>query len=123
MLSKDIKDRIEYVAGYVQGNLTDWFLVKKEIIVHAFPGQLRKTVGFSKRHRNTKKMLLNEFDLEVIRYWELLTGIKLEIDPEKLHDPNWVHRRKGWALNGGKEKQQQAENDERSKNENPSSDH
>ena len=102
-LSDIIREKIEYVASYVQGSCTDWFKVKQEII-RSLPGYMRKKVGFSKRHRNTKKMLINSFDMEVINYWEIITGIRLVIDKERMHDPNWVHRPKGWALNGGKEK-------------------
>ena len=103
MLSDFVKQRIEYVASYVQGSLTDWFRLKQEIL-RSMSGQLRKSVGLSKRHRSTKKMIINDVDREVIAYWELITGIKLWIDPARLHDPNWVSRPKGWALNGGKER-------------------
>jgi len=107
-----LKEKIEYVASYVQGSCTDWFLVKKEI-VRSMPGHLRTNIGFSIRHRNTKKMLINDFDREVINFWKLLTGIDLFIDPARLHDPTWVHRPKGWALNGNKEKYLQASNAEK----------
>jgi hypothetical protein len=102
-LSEYAKERIEYVASYVQGSVTDWFRLK-QIILQAVPGQHRKSIGMSKRHRSTKKMLINDIDREVITYWELITGVKLWIDPARLHDPNWTYRPKGWALNGGKQK-------------------
>ena len=102
-LPDNVKERIEYVASYVQGSLTDWFLLKQEIL-RSMPAKMRKIVGLSKRHRNTKKMLINDVDREVIAYWELITGIKLWIDPQRLHDPNWVYRKRGWALNGNKER-------------------
>jgi hypothetical protein len=34
----------------------------------------------------------------VILYWHEQTGVRLFVSPEKLHDPNWKHRKKGWAL-------------------------
>jgi hypothetical protein len=102
------KERIEYVASYVQGSVTDWFRLKR-IILQGIPGQHRKSIGMSKRHRSTKKMILNDVDHEVIAYWELITGVKLWIDPTRVHDPSWVSRPKGWALNGGKEKLLQTE--------------
>ena len=107
-LSDIVKEKIEYVASYVQGSLTDWFLIKQEII-RQMPGQLRNQTGFSKRHRNTKKMFVNDAELEAMELWQLLTGIKPTIDPVRSHDPNWVSRPRGWALNGGKEKILQTE--------------
>ena len=108
-LSNIVKEKIEYVASYVQGSLTDWYLIKKEIM-RQVPGHLRPYVGFTKRHRNTKKMIMNDVEKEAMELWELLTGIKPVIDPNRTHDPNWIPRPKGWALNGGKEKLLQAEN-------------
>jgi hypothetical protein len=108
-LSDIVKEKIEYVASYVQGSLTDWYLIKKEIMSQV-PGHLRAYVGFTKRHRNTKKMIMNDVEKEAMDLWELLTGIKPVIDPARTHDPNWIPRPKGWALNGGKEKILQAEN-------------
>lgn len=107
-LPDSVKEKIEYVASYVQGSLKDWFLLKQEIL-RSMPGQLRKSVGLSKRHRSTKKMIINDIDKEVIEYWELLTGIKLWIDTNRLHDPKWISRPRGWALNGGKQKATQEE--------------
>mgnify|MGYP003349408879 FL=1 len=108
-LSNIVKEKIEYVASYVQGSLTDWYLIKKEII-RQVPGHLRSRIGFTKRHRNTKKMITNDIEQEAMDLWELLTGIKPIIDPNRTHDPNWVSRPKGWALNGGKERILQEEN-------------
>jgi hypothetical protein len=102
-LTEFMKERVEYVASYVQGSVTDWFILKC-IILQGIPGQHRKSLGLSKRHRSTKKMIMNSIDHEVIAYWELITGVKLRIDPARLHDSNWVSRPKGWALNGGKER-------------------
>ena len=102
-LSDILKEKIEYVASYVQSSCIDWFKIKQEII-RSLPGYMRKKTGFSKRHKNTKKMIINDFDREVIKYWEEITGLRLFIDESKLHNPEWIHRPKGWALNGGKEK-------------------
>jgi len=102
-LSNILKEKIEYVASYVQGSLTDWYLIKKEI-VRQVPGHHRPYVGFTKRHRSTKKMIMNDIEKEAMELWELLTGIKPVIDPTRTHDSNWVSRPRGWALNGGKTK-------------------
>ena len=115
-----VKERVEYVASYVQGNVTDWFILKR-IILQAIPGQHRKSIGLSKRHRSTKKMILNDMDREVIAYWELITGVTLWIDPSRLHDPTWVSRPKGWALNGGKERLLQAETERKANGDSSSS--
>lgn len=102
-LSDIVKEKIEYVASYVQGSITDWYLIKREIMIQ-MPGHLRPYVGFTKRHRNTKKMITNDLEKEAMELWELLTGIRPVIDPSRTHDPSWVYRPRGWALNGGKEK-------------------
>ena len=75
-----LKEKIDYVASYVQNNVTDWFLLKR-IILQAIPGQYRKTVGLSKRHRSTKKMVLNDMDKEVIAYWPALIP-KILVEPK-----------------------------------------
>ncbi len=120
-LPNSVKEKLEYVASYVRGSLTDWFLLKT-VILQSFRGIERKAVGLSKRHRSTKKMFVNDTDKEVIEYWELLTGVKLWIDPQRLHNPNWISRPKGWALNGGKERAIEEEAN-RKKNGDSSSDH
>jgi hypothetical protein len=107
-LSDIVKEKIEYVASYVQGSITDWYLIKREIMIQ-MPGHLRPYVGFTKRHRNTKKMLINDTEKEAMDLWELLTGIRPVIDLNRTHDPNWIYRPRGWALNGGKEKILQTE--------------
>ena len=112
-LSDFVKEKIKYVASYVQGSITDWFLIKREII-RQVPGKDRKYIGFTKRHQDTKKMLINDLEKEAIELWELITGIKPVIDPKRIHDPDWIKRPRGWALNGGKQKILQEE-DERKK--------
>ena len=74
------------------------------------PGHFRAYVGFTKRNRNTKKMITNDIEKEAMALWELFTGIKPVIDPKRTHDPNWIPRPRGWALNGGKERILQEEN-------------
>ena len=102
-------EKIEYVASYVQASLTDWYLIKREIM-RQMPGHLRRYTGFSKRHRHTKKMLMNDVEREAMELWELFTGVKPVIDLARTHDDQWVSRKKGWALNGGKQKLLQEQN-------------
>jgi hypothetical protein len=96
-LSELAKDRIAYVAAYVQDSITDWFVLKIEIL-RAFGRFDRKKLGMSRRHPSTEKLFVNEADREIMEYWELLTGIKPFVDETKLHDPNWVYRPSGWRL-------------------------
>ena len=90
-----LKDRIDEVIGYVADTTDDYLLVKRQLI-NNFPSSSRSL--FSARHPCTKKHELNDFDLAVIEYWLTQTGVQLKIPPEKLHDPTWKHRKKGWAL-------------------------
>lgn len=120
-LSDFVKEKIIYVASYVQDSITDWFLIKREII-RQIPGFKRQYTGFSKRHKDTKKMIINDTEKEAMKFWELITGVEPVIDPKRIHDPSWVKRPKGWALNGGKEKILQKQN-EGKKTESPSDNH
>lgn len=103
VLSDYLKERIQYVAAYIGTASDSWPVIKKHIVI-SMPGQRRKGLGFSRRHRFTKKMTLNEFDKAVMLYWSELTGVYPKIPETLLHDEGWVRRPKGWALNGGKEK-------------------
>ena len=91
----NLKQRIDEVADYVGNTTTDYLTVKRQLI-NNFPSSSRSL--FSARHPCTKKHQLNDFDHAVILYWFEQTGIRLRIDQEKLHDPEWEHRKKGWAL-------------------------
>jgi hypothetical protein len=91
----NLKERIDEVIGYVGDTTADYLVVKRQLI-NNFPSASRNL--FSARHTCTKKHQLNEFDQAVILYWYSQTGIHLEIDPNKLHDPDWKHKKKGWAL-------------------------
>lgn len=91
----NLKERIDEVIGYVGDSTTDYLVVKRQLI-NNFPSTYRNL--FSARHPCTKKHQLNEFDQAVILYWLDQTGMRLEIDPIKLHNPDWIHRKKGWAL-------------------------
>jgi hypothetical protein len=91
----NLKERIDEVIGYVGDTTTDYLTVKRQLI-NNFPSSSRSL--FSARHPCTKKHQLNEFDQAVILYWLDQTGVRLQIEPQKLHDPEWEHRKKGWAL-------------------------
>lgn len=55
-------------------------------------------------------MLMNDVEREAMELWELFTGVKPVIDLARTHDDQWVSRKKGWALNGGKQKLLQEQN-------------
>jgi hypothetical protein len=99
----NLKERIDEVIGYVGDSTTDYLAVKRQLI-NLFPSSFRNL--FSVRHPCTKKHILNEFDQAVILYWLSQTGVLLIIDPNKLHDPDWIHKKKGWALSLLNDKQQ-----------------
>ena len=90
-----LKERINEVIGYIGDTTADYLLIKRQLI-NNFPTPSRAL--FSARHPCTKKHTLNDFDRAVMEYWEQETGVKLELDPAKLHDPGWEQKKKGWAL-------------------------
>lgn len=94
-IPEKLKERIDEVAEYV-GTTTSDFLVVKRQLINCFPPTERWR--FSHRHNSTRKHTLNGFDQEVIEYWFQSTGIRLVVNPNKLHDPGWEHRKKGWSL-------------------------
>lgn len=95
MIPNKLKEIIDYVIEYVGTGSNDWFLIKKEL-VNLFPPKERSR--FSRRHYSTKKHLINDFDREVIKYWEDKTGNKLFIDEGRLHPKSWKRKPKGWGL-------------------------
>jgi hypothetical protein len=100
---------INYGIEYMGTVTDDWFRIKKEL-ANLFPPEERSR--FSRRHYSTKKHILNLFDKSVITYWEKTTGIKLRIDPKKLHPENWVQRKHGWGLREFNEKRRKQRHQE-----------
>ena len=95
MLSESIKSQISFVADFIGNDCEDWVKIKTEILKNV-RNETRKL--FSKRHKSSKKQVLNDFDREVIAYWSTLTGCVPSIPPEKVHDPEMVFNQKGWGL-------------------------
>src|SRR5574337_2117090 len=91
----NLKERIDMVIAYVGDFTDDWLRIKKELI-NSFPRNQRHL--FSLRHECTKKQIPNAFDESVMAYWKSKTGVEPVIAPDKLHDPDWIQRKKGWAL-------------------------
>ena len=94
-IPKHLLRRVDEVIGFI-GDTTQNYLKVKMQIINNFPNSGRNL--FSRRHSSTKKHKLNEFDRAIITYWKSKTGIKLEVEPTMLHDPDWEHRKKGWGL-------------------------
>jgi hypothetical protein len=95
MLKEEHKKLIDEVIYMINNSSNDWFFIKKIIVNHFSPKQRK---NFSRRHYSTKKHILNSFDKEVIKYWQIKTGTILIIDKNKLHDDSWEQKPKGWAL-------------------------
>ena len=94
-LSVEIKEKIKFVADYIGNSTNDWLTIKKQLI-NNFAGSQRGL--FSKRHPRTKKQIVNDFDRLVMDYWYLLTGVSVILDKNKIHDPDWIYKPKGWRL-------------------------
>lgn len=90
-----VKRRIEEVAAYVQDTTSDWKLVKIEL-VKSMPREERRR--FSKRHPSSRKMLMNDFEREIIRLWKEITDVELKLNPEEAHPKDWTYKPLGWAL-------------------------
>jgi len=78
-MRKDDRDRIldqlQFVMTYV-GDNDDWVTVKKQILL-GIPSSLRK--NFSTRDSKTKEQRLNDFEEELINYYEQITGVRLKL--------------------------------------------
>jgi hypothetical protein len=95
-LPERIKNRVIFVSEYIGTSTNDWLIIKKRILFSLNKNDRRL---FSKRHRYTKKQIINEFDKLVMDFWQSLTNVKLYISPNKIHDTNWKHDKPhGWAL-------------------------
>lgn len=95
MLSKQLKEKIEWTILYVGNECDDWLRIKMEIINNTTNDE---RVKFSRRHQNSWKQIVNDFDKEVMDYWYKRTGVKLVIPKEKLHDESIIYQPKNWGL-------------------------
>jgi hypothetical protein len=94
-LEEKHKAKIRYVASYIGNTTSEWLVIKRHLI-NAFDSKDRSL--FSTRHPKTKKQIVNDFDKLVMEYWYLITGVRVVLDPSKIHDPNWIYKPKGWRL-------------------------
>lgn len=99
-----ILQRLEYVSKYLKGLTNDWLDVKKQLLslTHCSYRQL-----FSRRHKTTKKHVLNDLEKAIIVEWKKITGDDLYLSPEKTHDPNWVQKGPGWFLKERRRKERE----------------
>ena len=70
-----ILDQLQFVMTYV-GDNDDWVTVKKQILL-GISSSLRK--NFSTRASKTKEQWLNDFEEELINYYEQITGVRLKL--------------------------------------------
>jgi hypothetical protein len=79
------------------GTDTDQWLVVKRHLINNLPIEYRNLLSL--RHPTTLKQQVNDYDRFAIKLWEDLTGVKLILPPEKIHDPNWKPSGpSGWRL-------------------------
>lgn len=95
MLIEPIKKHIELVAKYVGSQSNDWLKIKKEL-VNNLKQEYRH--HFSRRHKTSKKQIINDFEKEVMAYWKQITGITLTIDDSLLHKQEDERPPKHWAI-------------------------
>lgn len=88
-LSELLIERITYVSQFIGDSTDNWNRIKLEII-HSLPAKQRRGTGIGVRHKQTKKFILTQTDVEIMNLWEELTGVKPVIDPKTLHDPTWM---------------------------------
>jgi hypothetical protein len=60
----------------------DWLVVKKYILKYLNP---KFRVAFSKRNVKTKKHCLNNFEINLIEFYESKFNIRLVLDEDKQH--------------------------------------
>lgn len=81
------KNKLELVFSYLSKYTNNWFHIKGELL-KIVNNETRSK--FSRRHDNTKKKFINDFEQLLINYWEELnSGNKIELDQNNLHDLNW----------------------------------
>lgn len=93
--SQDFTKQIRYVADFVGSTTSDWFKIKKELL-RALPPKYRGL--FTRRHDISRKFFLNDFELELMRYWESITGTTVIADPARLHTDADLRKPRHWGL-------------------------
>ena len=83
-MSIEIENKIKELASEIgdvyRGN--DWLIVKKYILKYLNP---KFRVVFSKRNVKTKKHYLNNFEIELIDFYETKFNVRLILDEDKQH--------------------------------------
>ena len=80
---KKIKELAVEIGEVYKDN--DWLVVKKYILKYLNP-KLRTV--FSKRNSKTKKHILNDFEVELIDFYEKKFKTRLMLDENKKHKNN-----------------------------------
>ena len=88
LLTEELREVVDYVFDYTLEHSSDYLRIRKEIIYCLKP-KLRSK--FQRRHKSTRKVVLNDFDQEIIDYAEQTRDVDLFIDESKLHPKDWVY--------------------------------
>lgn len=72
-------EAISFIHSYTAGGITDWKVLKKELL-RLLPPDQRKL--FSTRNSRTKKQTLNDFEKSVIERWKEITGSCLYLEEQ-----------------------------------------
>lgn len=83
-----IKETVDYVLDYTLEHSTDYLRIRKEII-YILPPKERS--AFTRRHKSTRKVVLNDLDKEIMDYTEQTRNVRLFIDESKVHPSDWVY--------------------------------
>jgi len=91
----DFIKQIAFVASYVGTESDDWFRIKKQILWALHP---RFRGNFTKRHNVSRKLYINDFETQLMAYWESVTGVKLKVDEARLHTDADLRMPRHWGL-------------------------
>lgn len=112
LIDDEILEKITYVSKYIGNSTNNWVRVKREILLNLRPSH-RKL--FSKRHKTSKKHFLNDFEAQVIKFWQVLTGIVLVLEESQTHRAEDERPPRHWGLALYNKKRQEIANDRKQK--------
>ncbi len=83
MINKRIKEELNIIFSSLKETEYNWIDVKK-ILIRSLPVNLRK--GFSKRDNKTKIPKINDYELEIINYWNNKYSERLSLRGDETHE-------------------------------------
>ena len=72
------RELIDEIGEFYEGS--DWLVIKKYILKYLNPNYRRR---FSTRDEKTKKHIINDFENDLINYYEQQFGTRLKLDEAK----------------------------------------